>query len=152
MDYLLSAWPLILGHLVIPPLSFLECKESPPFDAFYEVYKISEAVNPGLVNLEYVKRLLFNESSYRTQGHDVSMVTYMFVHGDYKHLINNTSAALTLGHPLWKEHGSFSLYSVFLLGGILSVIPTMFHDLQHKTFQRDISGMMPGTFSSDLHM
>ncbi len=65
--------------------------------------------------------MLYTSQSYR-------LITYMFTHGDLKHLIGNMVGLLIFGRIYTKAEGNMSLYSVFFGGGIFaSLISSLYH-------------------------
>jgi len=104
--YALALLPIIGAHICIPPVSYLKGKENPPaaLDAlFLVVYDLVKEVNPGLMSYNYVMQLLFNSTVLKSDGNEYRLLTYMFVHADYTHLLNNLASAINLGFPIYEE-------------------------------------------------
>jgi hypothetical protein len=132
--YLQSFLPLLIGHVIVPPLSSFKF-ESPPLilDSFFNiVYTIIDEIYPNtLLSEKFVNSLILDQ---RALPDDKTWITHLFVHGDYNHLIGNLSAALQFGYPIYKEFGSEGLYILFLFGGVFASIPSMLYADQKNAF------------------
>lgn len=109
LGYALALLPIIGAHVCIPPISYLRGKEPPPIslqELFYFIYENVKVVNPGLMSYNYVVKLLFNNTLIGIEGNEYKCLTYMFVHSDYSHLLNNLFSAINLGFPIYEEVSS----------------------------------------------
>mmetsp|Transcript_5287 Transcript_5287/g.5430 ORF Transcript_5287/g.5430 Transcript_5287/m.5430 type:complete len:345 (+) Transcript_5287:134-1168(+) len=133
-DYFVSSIPLIIGHLIIPPLSYFEHGQTPHplFDMLYD------SMPANFHDISFINSLILNIRSAKLHGPDLTIFTYMFVHADYNHLLNNLSACIQLGLPIYKELGADGLYSLFLFGGAFSVLPSILYSFQKDQLLKDI--------------
>ena len=136
IDYAFAALPLVIGHIIIPPLSWFGGERvylDGHTDIFTEFY--DKAVPPILLSAKYVHSLVADSKepfNYRN-------ITSIFVHSTYSHMFNNLSACIQFGLPVYLEFGSNGLYFVFLVGGVVASFPSFLHDDQKKELARVVT-------------
>ena len=136
IDYAFAAVPLVIGHIIIPPLSWFGGERvylDGHTDIFTEFY--DKAVPPILLSAKYVHSLVADSKepfNYRN-------ITSIFVHSTYSHMFNNLSACIQFGLPVYLEFGSNGLYFVFLVGGAVASFPSFLHDDQKKELARVVT-------------
>ena len=134
--------PLTIGHLVIPPISYLKQEETCPLHALERLYRVTASFDPRLMSFKYVMNMLtYDEESVVEKGEFYRGFSHLWVHVSYEHLFNNLLSAYNVGYPVYTEYGAVGLYTVFILGGISAVVPTIFHEVQHKNLERDINNL-----------
>ena len=134
--------PLTIGHLVIPPISYLKQEETCPLHALERLYRVTALFDPRLMSFKYVMNMLtYDEESVVEKGEFYRGFSHLWVHVSYEHLFNNLLSAYNVGYPVYTEYGAVGLYTVFILGGISAIVPTIFHEVQHKNLERDINNL-----------
>jgi membrane associated rhomboid family serine protease len=123
-DYVTAVFPLVISHLVIPPFSYFAGEMHPLLDLWYaslpESFKSLDLLN-SLILFDYQKQ----------QGFHSAMITSMFVHYNYDHLLSNLAGLVTTGYRVFLRGGVSTLYAVFFVGGIASDISV---SEMHKKF------------------
>jgi membrane associated rhomboid family serine protease len=145
-SYSWAMLPIVLGHVVIPPLYYFRGQRPP-----HEIFPVIYACLPRfMVSEEFVVSLALNLTKSGYQPYQ--WLTHIFVHADYPHLLNNLMAACTLSGPVFKEFGAQGLYFLFLSGGLIASAQRLFKDTQVNGFTslwrgvvRDIAGASPIT-------
>ena len=149
VGFLFAMVPLTMANLVIPPLSYLKHEETCPLSLFEYIYNVTASCDPRLTSFKYVMSMLtYDEESVVEKGEFYRVFTHLWVHVSYEHLCNNLLSAYNVGYPVYTEYGAIGMYSVFILGGMSAVVPTIFHEVQHKNLERDINNLttfIPGT-------
>ena len=136
IDYVFAVVPLVMGHVMIPPLSWFS-GERVYFDGNMDVFSelFYTVVPPILLNGKYIHSLVADAKepfNYRN-------ITSIFVHSTYSHMFNNVSACIQFGLPVYLEFGSYGLYFVFLAGGAFASFPSFLHDDQKKELARVVT-------------
>ena len=104
VEYIVGISPLVLAHVVIPPISYLigcEAISGNEGKILQQIYHCVERINPSLLKFSYIQSLMFNAQQFGVDGNHHRMLTYMFVHGDYSHLISNLLSIAQLGYPVY---------------------------------------------------
>ena len=130
VDCLLAFTPIAAAHLAIPPISFFrgerlgDVQLQTFFDFIYSMF-------PGnLLSAHFVQSLMYNSAKW--PNIDSTIITHMFVHGNYEHLLGNLSAALHGSYPIYQEFGALGLYFLFISGGTIASFPSFLHDDDQK--------------------
>ena len=150
VDYVFAALPLVLAHVVVPPLSYFQGERVYVDDHMTDVFTelIYPMVPAQLLRASYVVSLT------RDAGDPVISVkslTALFVHGSYSHMFSNVTAMLTFGLPVYTEFGSNGLFFVFLAGGVFASLPSFLREDQKKEVARLVASKFtvdPGTGNS----
>ena len=139
-SYIISLIPLLLGHLVIPPLSLLDGSDRlSNYDVVFAnfVAEIYRLVPNKFLSYKYVNSLCCDMKEIAKYNVlDISriwnstLVTYMFVHADFNHVFGNMLGLIASSKPVYDELGQFGLYSLFLVGGIGAILPSPIHNKQ----------------------
>lgn len=137
-EYALSISPIILGHLIVPPLSFFTGNESPPKEV-YEFY-VKYIIPDFLLDFNFVYSLLIDSDINKRQIEQ--WLSYMFVHGNYLHMVSNLINAIHHGYLVYCEFGLLGFYVCFIFGGICAVIPSSLHNEQEKTFVKGCEALL----------
>ena len=135
VDYVFAALPLVLGHIVVPPLSYFSGDRVYIGEQMTDIFSelIYPLMPPQLLRASYVKSLMHdtNDSVFSS-----SIITNLFVHGSYRHMFSNLTAMVTFGLPVYNEFGSNGLYFVFLAGGMFASFPSFLREDQKKEVAR----------------
>lgn len=123
IEYIVAIAPIIIGHVIIPPIShYIGTEKYPPaLDFLYNFKPLAIRSLKDLESLMYKSSLPLDS---------IQIITHMFVHSDTSHLLNNLDAILYSAYPVYREFGMRGLYTTFLLGGISAVIPSPLYDIQ----------------------
>ena len=130
--YLQAISPLIVGHLIFPPLSQfnpLTRKNDNPPELFRNVFSLVRDLSPRLfTNEEFILSLLFEKKNNQfidDPDHYLNhrIITHMFLHNNYSHLIGNLLTMVFAGQPVYEELGGLQYYLIFLGGGVASSLP-----------------------------
>ena len=133
IQYLFAVSPLVFGHIVIPPISFFYGEDVPPVFEF--VYRY---ITPGeFLSLNSVLSLTLDPSQDKSLEQWLPWFSHMFVHGTYKHLLQNIQGLLLSGYPIYSALGFDTMCLLFILGGACSELPSIIHETQ--------VGKLPGT-------
>jgi membrane associated rhomboid family serine protease len=92
------------------------------------------------MNKNEIEHFCFDYSDEHRQLH--TWLSYIFVHASYSHLLDNVTAAIQLGYPTYRKLGPLGLNFVFLLGGIVAVIPSDLHLQQTQSFAREMKAFL----------
>ena len=135
-EYLICSSPLIVGQLLIPPLSYFGRKEilPPALEEFLDLlynFLPDEFRNQSFIqSLGLHVNTTFDKQQYR-------WISHMFVHGTYSHLFNNLLALIQLGYPIYLEYGVVGLYGIFFFGGISAALPSKLYTKQRDVISQD---------------
>jgi membrane associated rhomboid family serine protease len=138
LSYGKAVAPIVLSHVLVPPLSYFR-GERPPFPWFYTLYTVSPDI---LVNERTVKSMTLHLSKTGQGYHIYQWITHMFVHTDYQHLLSNLSAALSVAYPAYREFGLTGLYTLYLSGGLIASMQSLFQKSQINGFTTLWKGVM----------
>lgn len=148
-DYFQAALPLTLGHLLIPPIStytkFQKYPGSnnidlPPENVRFIFQLIAFIRPPFIYNEDFLMTLLLKKTKNQTlmtifpkfPDHDLftyRIISHLFVHYSYSHLLNNLSSFLSVGYTPYKEFGLSFYYLLFFGGGVTASLP-LYRSLQ----------------------
>lgn len=116
VDYVFSILPLVAGHLCIPPLScFQFVAEAPPVDLIEFFHFLYRQLPQQLLDGRFVQSLMLDKDD---KSINITLLTHLFVHSSYSHLLGNLSQLVLLGWPVFKHFGSVGVYFMVLVGGI----------------------------------
>jgi membrane associated rhomboid family serine protease len=122
ISYCEAILPLVIAHVVVPPLSVLQPipreKLNEPLDQYFSL--LYKYVPEDLRKKSFVESLLLDTSG---NGNWSSWITHMFVHANYNHMFSNLTSLVALGHPVYKEYGALGLNVMFLVGGVFASLP-----------------------------
>ena len=139
-DFLFAVMPLVVGHLIVPPLSYFELF-GPEGGAPRELVRFHDSLH---YEKQDVLNLLLRLPNYK---HPWNFVTYNFVHANYSHLLRNLASLLVTGYDAWSVLGTEGYYLLFFAGSVISVIPSPLRDRQQQTLDRNVgkavSGLLP---------
>ena len=134
VDYLFTVMPIAAAHLAIPPISFFrgerlgDVQLQTLFDFIYSM------IPEDLLSAYFVQSLMYDSANW--PNIDSTIITHMFVHGNYEHLLGNLSAALQGSFPIYQEFGALGLYFLFISGGTIASFPSFLHDDQKRAFSK----------------
>eukprot|EP00981_Chlorochromonas_danica_P006598 scaffold1438_cov173-Ochromonas_danica.AAC.3 len=116
VDYAFSILPLVAGHLCVPPLScFQFVAEAPPVDLMEFFHFLYRQLPPQLLDGRFVQSLMLDKDD---KSINITLLTHLFVHSSYSHLLGNLSQLVLLGWPVFKQFGGVGVYFMVLVGGI----------------------------------
>lgn len=123
LDYVIAVFPFAAAHVVIPPISFFGTQQydAPPKE-LYPLFKAIYSVIPqNFFDPKFIYSLLLDKK----EQYELSsqLLTHIFVHRDYNHLIANLQGTLMLGYPVFVEKGTLFFHLVYLLGGLFGTVP-----------------------------
>jgi membrane associated rhomboid family serine protease len=113
--YIQSVIPLILAHFSIPPLSFFRGENFPLLQDWYSI------LPKPLRDENFIFSLILKDSQRGTMH--PSIMTSIFVHYNFTHLLQNVQSLFFIGNDIFQDFGSFGLYGIFFLGGVLCSFP-----------------------------
>jgi len=126
LDYIIAVFPLAVAHLALPPISFFGAQplvdaDTPPQELlplFQAIYNIIPQTffDPAFIN----SLLLDKKSQYEFCS---QLITHIFIHRDYHHLLSNLQGTIILGYPVFVEKGGFFFHAVYLFGGLFATLP-----------------------------
>lgn len=130
-DYLAAICPLIAPALLITPLDVvtLRCKV-PPWAQ--PLRKLSVDLDPVFLRNNFV----YLGSDF-ADGRYHTIITHMFLHRDYDHLLANVVGLLLSGWSVYREFGSGALYGTYFGGGIVA---TLYNEGRLIQLSRAMSG------------
>ena len=143
-DYIVAIAPLVIAHIILPPLSYYEIipeKMSPEIQQLFDM--MYSFLPERFLSERFVESLLFDDE----QKHMVTYLTHIFIHGSYSHMFNNLVGTILFGLPVYNEYSTFGLYFVFLSGGIFAAMPSFLKIDQQKEVSRLIASQV--TISND---
>jgi len=126
VGFLRAASPLVLAHVVVPPLSVVR-GEGVQWLLSYDAQTRFESS---------MKSLMLDTNA---PMHSPTRVTSMFVHADYNHMFNNICSLLLHGLPVYETFGFMGLFFVFLVGGVIASLPSFLRDSQIKEVARSVT-------------
>ena len=132
VDYLLAFMPIAAAHIAIPPISFFAGERLSEtllqnfLDFIYSIVPVEK------LSATYVRSLMYNTADW--PNIKSTIITHMFVHADYKHLIDNLNAAFQLAFPVYEQFGAGGLYLLFISGGAIASFPSFLHEDQKRAF------------------
>jgi membrane associated rhomboid family serine protease len=136
LDYLFAFSPLVLAHVVVPPISRVrgfrqnELTDESLKKLFQIVYKY---ITPSeLWNYKNIKSLMLDPDKLGGER-IITLLTYMFIHGDYHHLLGNLFSLFFCGSRVHREFGAIGLYNIFLTSGLVCQIPSFIRSRQDET-------------------
>jgi membrane associated rhomboid family serine protease len=149
VGYIKTISPIAFLHLIFPPLSnfglFPELDPPPPDVAFF--INVIRRLAPAICsNEDFILSLLFQKKNneYFDDPNTFlkyQVVTHMFIHKDYNHLLNNLFSMILVGQPVHAEfNSSLFYYLVFLGGGVSASLPI------YKTLSLTAKSFNLGTF------
>jgi membrane associated rhomboid family serine protease len=117
MPYLLSIAPLALAQLSIPPLFYIQGRDTVPDIVKPVLLLLYSNWDPRLMKNEgwLIEMMIKGKSTKKLRSENL---THMFVHMDYDHLFNNVISMITWGQSVYFHCNTLALYTVFLGGGI----------------------------------
>ena len=145
IDYILAFLPIVAAHVAIPPMSFFRGERLSNAllqDIFSYIYSLTPQ---QLLSADYVRSLLYNSADW--PNIKSTIVTHMFVHNDYQHLLGNLNAAFQASFPIYAEFGAVGLYFLFISGGAIASFPSFLHEDQKRAFSNlfyDKVALQPG--------
>ena len=126
VDFLGAMLPLVVAHFVVPPLSYFIGDHLPLITKLTDEY-YTKNYTPFRV------RSLMLDPKLDTVGEKLlHWITYMFVHANYNHLLNNIQGMISAGVPVYAHVGASGLYLVFFVGGLVTPMPTSIRKIQEK--------------------
>lgn len=121
IEYIRILIPLAFAHAAIPPVKYWLGELPPP--PLQPVFRAIYSLMPrDVFNLQFVESLALDESN-RYGGFHHTMLTSIFVHYDFNHLLTNLSGLFWTGLRVFRRSGPVALYAVFLSGGVVSSLP-----------------------------
>lgn len=135
IDYLLAFAPLALGHVIVPPISrvtgFLRRELSEEMNQIFQY--IYDIITPNeLWDIRNIKSLMLDPQ--KMEGERIAtLITYMFIHGDYRHLLGNLTSLFFSGHRVYSSFGFWGMNGIFLLSGVACQLPSQIRRRQDGT-------------------
>lgn len=124
VNYLITFAPIFFSHVLVPTLSYFAGTESS--EVFSDLYSLF----PGFTR-QYVESLLLDPSRHELFK-DSQWFTYLFVHGNYQHMLGNLYTAYVCGRPVFFEFGPVGLFFLFFSGGVVSCLPSQLSNDQTR--------------------
>jgi membrane associated rhomboid family serine protease len=125
-DYLVGVAPLVVLHLVVPPLNSFPTIEGQGLRLNDDSYNA-----PDLARLHRSMHLhksdVMGLSLYindRLPENWAKWLTYNFAHVSYAHMLGNVSGLLLSGYDAWNVFGSEGMYVLFFAGGVVAALPS----------------------------
>ena len=144
-EYLFASLPLIISHIALPPISLFSGNES--LVGIYSILEpIYSLIPTKFLNPEYIFSLAFDVRSFSISNPPWTLLSHIFVHGSYDHMLNNLTAAIQFGLVIYREYGAYGMYILFISGGVFSAIPSALYNFQQQRLTKDIHSV----FSTDL--
>jgi len=143
LSSLLDFLPLMLYHLLVPPMSYLEGWEThfeyPPgsgsIHAFRYLYR-ALPLPPQLQDVHFVRDLAHFRSVRADGGAQESpaakvskLLLQSLVHDSFTHVAEHMSKAWLYGATVHQRIGAEGMYSVFLAGGAAAALPALLQSL-----------------------
>lgn len=132
------------------------------FLKFYPVVSVLALINLGLWFIISFLKLPIGLKIYDLGiGHNLTvllfdeywrLVTPIFLHADFGHVVFNTFALVLFGPALEKMLGSFKFVSIYLLTGIIGNVGTFFMDMHSVIPHLGASGAIYGLFGIYIFM
>ena len=132
------------------------------FLKFYPIVSILAIINLGLWFIISFLKLPIGLKIYDLGiGHNLSvllldeywrLVTPIFLHADFGHVVFNTFALILFGPALEKMLGSFKFILIYLITGIIGNVGTFFMDPNSITPHLGASGAIYGLFGIYIFM
>ncbi len=132
------------------------------FLKFYPVVSVLALINLGLWFIISFLKLPIGLKIYDLGiGHNLTvllfdeywrLVTPIFLHADFGHVIFNTFALVLFGPALEKMLGSFKFVLIYLLTGIIGNVGTFFMDMHSVIPHLGASGAIYGLFGIYIFM
>ena len=125
--YLAAVAPILLGNLVIPPISHYEGEERhPPSWNFLLQYLTPERNKElSMKNIARIEQLLVKRS---TPIYCYQHITHMFVHRDNYHLETNLIGIYLCSYPVFNAFGAFGLHLTYIVSGYVASIPSPLYE------------------------
>ncbi len=152
--HILTMTPLLLTHIMIPPLDYLHDQGKPW--TLSDTPRVPHPLEPGMYieveqlrdlyrllpwqlrDYSYVQeKLLISSRDEHTVGY--KNITHMFVHSTYQHAFANLSSAFVFARYVSQRLGIMATYAVFYGGGILSSLPVFIPRIEES-----LSKILPG--------
>src|SRR5688572_8746875 len=118
ISYGQAVLPLIVLHLIVPPLSLLNNnpinKDQLHPHAVTALNTLYSALPQSLLRKSFVESLVLD---YDSKNNYLTWLTHIFVHYNYHHMFSNMSSIFALGAPVFREFGALQMNGLFLLGG-----------------------------------
>lgn len=120
-DYVVAVLPLVVGQLTFPPLTYFLGENAPNqwrplFELWYEI------IPRSVKSLDFVQSMTLLETD-KVHGWSPNMITSLFVHYNFEHLLSNLSGLILTGYRVFQRAGPNALYSIFLTGGVAASLP-----------------------------
>jgi membrane associated rhomboid family serine protease len=133
-DYFKAVLPLTVAHLAIPPLSTFQLFQTKgmdvPPESITSLIAFLRTISPSFLLTErFISSLLLERIDVNCLVHKSAdlwsyrLITHMFVHKDYQHMINNVISLIVSGSPIFLEFGYTYFYFIFIAGGITASLP-----------------------------
>lgn len=135
-DYVVAVLPLVIGQLTFPPMSYF-LGENPPnewrplFEIWYEI------IPRSVKSFDLVQSMTLLDTD-KVNGWSPNMITSLFVHYNFDHLLRNLSGLILTGYRVFLRAGPNALYSIFLTGGVAASLPVA------KFYEQVISALSKG--------
>mmetsp|Transcript_9709 Transcript_9709/g.18217 ORF Transcript_9709/g.18217 Transcript_9709/m.18217 type:complete len:309 (-) Transcript_9709:141-1067(-) len=151
--FLFAISPLVLGHVLVPPLSFFYGERlHPSFPLTPILDLIYTAVTPPhLFQAKNVLALTLDPNQDYTADRIAPWFTHMFVHGTYEHMLLNLQGLILSAYPVHTEFGPSAVLGLFLLGGAVAELPSALHDRQAEAGGVLGTALLPKTLRRGLH-
>jgi len=149
--YFQAALPLTLAQLAVPPISTFELmrREVPPDSVAWLIEPIRAVTPKEMLKKEFVHSLLLPNIDYDSflenpeRVLNYRLVTSLFVHYDYNHLLGNLMMLLSYGVPLYHEKGILFFYNVYFTSGLVCAFP--FYSIFTQSIERYRQPVSPQT-------
>lgn len=124
VSYFIASIPLALAHLCIPPVSSLALIPEFPPEPLRPIFKCLYDVAPPIMqdsNFVY-SLMLVQKGNKKLQNLDLRLLTHLFVHATYGHLLGNLVQCVLNGYPAFQHFGPTGFYLLFLSGGVFGSV------------------------------
>ena len=138
--FLFAISPVVFWHVLIPPLSFFYGERLHPSSPLSSIFNLfyRYVTPPSLLYVDNVLELTLDPAKDSDIEHLAPWFTHVFVHGTYEHMLLNLQGLLVNSYPVFGALGAGPMWTLFLLGGAVSELPTALHAFRAQ-------GTLPGT-------
>ena len=136
--------PIAAGHLAVPPLSVFEGREYPLVEFLGLLYDLWPR---GVLTHKNVLSWMVKDSDPSSTVVSSRLITHIFVHADYSHLLNNLQSALQCGGAVYSELGCADMYFVFFGGGAAAALPTLLKHDQTRQYAEQMVAVPSAAYS-----
>ena len=132
LEYVITLSPIIIAHVAVPPMSYFRGERVTNVGLNGFLHFLYSLLPENCFHQELISSLIRDTNA----GLDSTVISHLFVHGDYSHLFGNLMGVIQVGHPIYREFGTAGLYALFLSGGAIASLPTFLHEGQRNAMRK----------------